>query len=165
MNPNFTSVYESPQRKACMEIRLVLDAVGLSAQVSQSNGFWRVLVREDQLGIALQEVSSYQEEKRATLSKRPTQIISMSKGVIESVIAFAFAIIVCSFVGWSSSGGEAFTDAGLVDAGLVQKGEFWRCVTALTLHLDLPHLLSNLVFGALFIVIAGKWLGGGVASL
>jgi rhomboid protease GluP len=52
-----------------------------------------------------------------------------------------------------------------MEAGRVTSGEWWRTVTALTLHVDLAHLGANLVFGALFGLLAGQALGGGVAWL
>ena len=35
-------------------------------------------------------------------------------------------------------------------------GEGWRAITALTLHVDLDHLVSNLVFGGLFGILAAR---------
>ncbi len=37
--------------------------------------------------------------------------------------------------------------AGIADAELILRGEWWRCFTALTLHADNTHLLSNLASG------------------
>jgi membrane associated rhomboid family serine protease len=42
-------------------------------------------------------------------------------------------------------------------------GEWWRAVTALTLHLDQAHLLGNLLFGAVFGTLAGGAFGPGIA--
>jgi membrane associated rhomboid family serine protease len=53
--------------------------------------------------------------------------------------------------------------AGKMDAGLVRQGEWWRCITALTLHADLSHLVGNVVFGALFGLLASQRLGMGLA--
>ena len=46
-------------------------------------------------------------------------------------------------------------------AGPTRAGEFWRAVTALTLHLDVGHLLANLGFGIVFGLLAGQLLGAG----
>ena len=42
-------------------------------------------------------------------------------------------------------------------------GEWWRVITALTLHGDAGHLVANLFFGAFFGAFAGQFLGSGVA--
>ena len=53
--------------------------------------------------------------------------------------------------------------AGRLHAGDVLGGEWWRTVTALTLHLDLGHLTANLAFGLFFGLFAGRYLGSGLA--
>jgi len=65
------------------------------------------------------------------------------------------------------------TEAGLylpdwVERGGAQStrilaGEWWRAVTALTLHADWGHLASNLVIGGIFIVLLCRELGSGLA--
>ena len=50
-----------------------------------------------------------------------------------------------------------------MDAGRVRDGEWWRTLTAMTLHVDAEHLIGNLLFGAAFGLIAGHLLGNGLA--
>jgi membrane associated rhomboid family serine protease len=47
----------------------------------------------------------------------------------------------------------------------VQQGEWWRGVTALTLHRDFEHLAGNLLFGTWIGYLAGTRLGPGLAWL
>ena len=44
-------------------------------------------------------------------------------------------------------------------------GEWWRAVTALTLHVELDHLGGNLAFGAFFGYFVGRYFGHGVGWL
>jgi membrane associated rhomboid family serine protease len=44
-------------------------------------------------------------------------------------------------------------------------GEWWRTITALTLHRDLSHFMANLGFGLLFAAFLQPRLGGGVTWL
>lgn len=60
-------------------------------------------------------------------------------------------------------GGHDWRAEGLMDAAKVQDGELWRAGTALTLHADPTHLLSNVLFGAVFLVLLGQGVGGGAA--
>jgi len=55
--------------------------------------------------------------------------------------------------------------AGRVDGALIRAGEWWRTITALTLHSGLPHFVGNLGFGAVFGIMAGRVLGPGVTWL
>ncbi len=47
---------------------------------------------------------------------------------------------------------SAVVEQGIADDVLIRSGEWWRCFTALTLHGDSEHLLSNLSFA--FVVFA-----------
>ncbi|MCO6437934.1 MAG: rhomboid family intramembrane serine protease [Phycisphaerae bacterium] len=53
----------------------------------------------------------------------------------------------------------------MTHAEAIRHGEVWRTITALTLHADGLHLVSNLLFGGLFGLFAGQILGSGVAWL
>ena len=54
---------------------------------------------------------------------------------------------------------------GAVQSGLMLKGEWWRAVTALCLHTSGAHLLGNLVFGTVFLMLLSQVTGAGVAAL
>ena len=47
----------------------------------------------------------------------------------------------------------------------VSQGQWWRAVTALTLHGGLQHILSNSLFGSLFGFFVARYLGSGVGWL
>ena len=54
---------------------------------------------------------------------------------------------------------------GAAQTGLMLKGEWWRAVTALCLHTSGAHLLGNLVFGTVFLMLLSQVTGAGVAAL
>lgn len=56
-------------------------------------------------------------------------------------------------------------EAGRADAAAIRAGAWWRAVTALTLHADLPHIAGNLLFGSIFGVMLAESVGFGVAWL
>ena len=61
--------------------------------------------------------------------------------------------------------GAEWFEAGMSHAGKIRNGEWWRTVTALTLHSDVAHLLANAVIGGLFGLFAGQIFGNGLAWL
>ncbi|MHC5212665.1 MAG: rhomboid family intramembrane serine protease, partial [Planctomycetota bacterium] len=63
------------------------------------------------------------------------------------------------------SAGLDWWGAGIADATRIRGGEWWRAVTALTLHDDFAHLAGNLVFGALFVGALCPVAGTGLTLL
>jgi membrane associated rhomboid family serine protease len=63
------------------------------------------------------------------------------------------------------AGGSAWFAAGASDAERVVHGEWWRAVTALTLHADSAHVISNVGIGTLVIgaVMRSEGIGWGAA--
>jgi rhomboid protease GluP len=53
---------------------------------------------------------------------------------------------------------------GTADADLILGGEWWRTITALTLHADLAHVLGNAFFFAIFGTAVCRSLGPGLGS-
>lgn len=60
---------------------------------------------------------------------------------------------------------NAWVDKGTWNAGQISDGEWWRVVTALTLHGDEAHLVSNICWMTGLTAVAGVDLGGGIAVL
>ena len=61
--------------------------------------------------------------------------------------------------------GAAWRQIGSMDAVAVTAGEWWRPITALTLHADLGHIASNSLFGTVFGLFVGRYLGSGFGWL
>jgi rhomboid protease GluP len=61
--------------------------------------------------------------------------------------------------------GSRWFDAGAASAEQIAAGQWWRAITALTLHADLLHLCGNVVAALIFVSAAGRWLGGGLAAV
>jgi membrane associated rhomboid family serine protease len=55
--------------------------------------------------------------------------------------------------------------AGAAHAGLILDGAWWRTVTALCLHAELGHLMSNLGFGMAVGLLVAQLLGSGLGWL
>ena len=79
-----------------------------------------------------------------------------------SFVVYALVLVGC-FV---AQGVWPMQAAGRVDAALmIEGGEWWRALTALTLHGDVVHLASNLVAGVGFVFLSSRFFGAGAAWL
>jgi hypothetical protein len=81
------------------------------------------------------------------------------------VFGYAIVLVAVTLASISHAFNKGWNSAGVLDRGFFERGEWWRVVTALTLHADMLHLLSNLAFGALFGYPAARLFGPGVAWL
>lgn len=158
-------VYESSERHECMEMRLVLNAAGIAAEISHDPSGWLLQVDEAHFEPATAELSAYQQERRSEDLAGVSYELPQPPGTLEGIFAYFAVVVLFAAVNWFSVHGPLSEAVGHLHAGSVLGGQWWRTVTALTLHLDFAHLFSNLIFGAIFGFLAGQMLGGGVAWL
>jgi membrane associated rhomboid family serine protease len=76
---------------------------------------------------------------------------------------YVFVMVAVAWLAGHRTFAENWLATGVLDTMAVRGGEVWRTMTALTLHFDVAHLLSNLGFGAFFGWLASQLLGPGVA--
>ena len=156
-------IYSSVDRKDCAERALVLQALDIPGALTRDEGGWRLSVDEQDAPRALAELSAFAEENRDwPHTARP--LARLAPGV-HGVVAY---VLILLGIAWCQSYSVFDGDwlrLGGAQARAITNGELWRTVTALTLHLDLGHLVGNLFFGALFGLFIGQYVGSGVAWL
>lgn len=141
---------------------LVLRAVGIPHKVEHVRGGSAVLVVPLAFAeSAARELGEYARENRrsAPLEELPP----IPPGALPSALAFAGVLIAAYALERGRAFGLDWWAAGVSDAARILDGEWWRAITALTLHTDVPHLASNVVFGAAFGVLFAQLVGSGVA--
>jgi len=157
------TVFRSAHRHVCNERLLVLTAVGIEAVITAADGAFLLQVARENAGAALQHLLQYEAENRPPLPPPPPPPV-----YDDAWVGCAIYALVLVGVAWVLSNGlvrlDAF-DLGELDAARVQAGEWWRAWTALTLHLDGPHLAANLTAGCWFGYLAARQMGGGTAWL
>ncbi len=156
-------VYRSVHRKDCAERALVLQALDIPGELTRDEGGWLLRVAAENAQRAAAELEAFTAENR-DWPRRATPLARLAPGV-HGVVAYVMILL---GVAWCQSYGVLDSDwlqLGGARARAILNGELWRAVTALTLHLDLGHLIGNLFFGALFGVFIGQYVGSGVAWL
>ena len=163
MDDDLRVVFESRNRRACADRALVLEAARIPYRiVDESYGAVLVVAAADSARAA-DELRLYDEENPPRRPPAPVRIDvhDGTPGVV------AYVVLVCA-VAWAAGEslfGMDWVYLGRVDGALIREGEWWRTVTALTLHSGLSHLVGNIVFGAFFGFFAGRLLGPGVGWL
>ena len=157
----WSEVSRSPQRKQCQEHALVLQAVGIAHGIVESEGAFLVVVRSEVASLAREQIERYEKEN-VGWPPRETAPESISQGV-HAAIVYGGLLVLVFLLEQSHGFALDWWSAGRADAALIRRGQWWRSLTALTLHTDVSHLAGNLVFGALFGVILAQSLGVGLA--
>jgi membrane associated rhomboid family serine protease len=165
-----TEVFHAAQRAECAERALVLTAVGIDSELGFAGGApapsFVLRVATADAARALEQLAQYEKERPAAAlppasapATEPHRYAWVGCALY-ALILIGIAIIVAKGL-WRL---DAFA-LGELNAGAVQAGQWWRAWTALTLHLDAPHLIANLGAGIWFGYVAARQLGPGHAWL
>jgi rhomboid protease GluP len=143
----------------CHEYSLMLEARGIEHETQEEAGSWLLSVPVEMRHRAYEELSRYSVERSARRSV--PDVVPVHPGAAIGVFLYALILLVTAYCAGNGTFGADWLSVGSLDAGA--RGEWWRAVTALTLHLDQEHLLGNLLFGAVAGMAASRLLGPGVA--
>lgn len=148
-------------RARAEEWALVLTAEGMSPSVRPgSHGFI--------LGVPPQEFKRATAVLVAYESENPEQPLEKDEPLRSASllvgIAVAGVLLAFFFVTIKTNPSAHWFERGSADAEQILLGEYWRAVTALTLHSNLPHILANAATGAFFLTAVSRMLGGGLGS-
>ncbi len=112
---------------------------------------------------ARRELANYDDENNPSWHPAP-QVLPLREGLTGVVAYWCAMVFIYSAANQHAFGRDWFA-AGQAQAGLILCGEWERIVTALSLHADLGHLLSNLIAGSLFGLFVSQLLGSVLAWL
>jgi len=162
--PERNVVFQSPQRNRCLEARVVLEAAGISPTTEYEDGHWQLVVRAPDIDPATHELDAYRREQEHDVPTKRRRIPIFS-GAGLGVLTYLAIMVAVGVVSSTENSLPLWRAAGRMHAGDALAGELYRAVTALTLHVDLGHLISNLAFGSVFGFLVGRILGGGIGWL
>jgi rhomboid protease GluP len=157
------AVYRSYWRPHCAERAFVLHAVGVESHVAPDGAGWALLVQAADAAAAAAQIRRYDLENPPR--PRPVGAEPTEHGAGYGALAYACVVLLVAYLAGRGALGADWLQAGALSGRAIHGGEPWRALTALTLHLDVAHLLSNLGFGVVFGLLAGQILGPGVAWL
>ncbi len=161
MSDDLRVVFESRNRAACSDRALVLASSQIPHKVVDDSSTCALVVPAEFSARAVEELRLYDEENPPPVP-RPRKIIEYQDPV-PGIVAYLIVVSLIAWLAGNSVFGSDWYQLGRVDGTLLREGEWWRPITALTLHSGLRHIAGNIVFGTLFGLFAGRLLGSGLA--
>lgn len=145
---------------------LVLHARSVPCRLERAGLGRSLLVPPDRMDEAVGELRQFEEENRdwPPPPQPPAPLVENTLATLSVLLLVATFHNITLLkhpvpgygpIDWVGIGGAA--------AGAIRDGQWWRTVTALTLHADPVHLLGNLLIGGAFIVMLCRELGSGLA--
>jgi len=169
-------ILEAPRRQPLDEAAFVLTAVGIENHLvhepsddsanqgtAESAAGWRLFVPQELAEQAREHLQAYRMENLNT-QLPPARFVAIDSGLI-GVLIFLLVVWVMPTLEGHRVFGWHWHDIGVMHVSAVIQGQWWRTITALTLHANLPHLLGNSLFGSVFGLLAGRQLGSGLGWL
>jgi rhomboid protease GluP len=151
------------RKEDASQLALVLLAVGIDCRLIEEDGGTALYVAAHQAQEARQQLDAYEQENRPE-----TALAAETRPALHGLGAvLVYGMVLLFFFGadqrhsWSID----WSVSGAAQAGLIQDGAWWRTITALTLHIDHSHLLTNLIAGMAFSLPVAQVLGAGLAWL
>jgi membrane associated rhomboid family serine protease len=157
-------VLRGRSRKTLREGALVLQAVGIEHVIEVGSNGARILVAMLDGDRARAELQDYDEDNAVWPPPKP-EAPPVHGGAVGAAVAFVLVVACLYPIGQNGGFGRDWWSVGRMHAGSVVEGEVWRTLTALTLHVDLQHLISNIIFGSMFGILTAQALGVGTAWL
>jgi membrane associated rhomboid family serine protease len=141
---------------------LLLTSIAIPHELIETPSKWAIVVPAEDRERALYQLQQYEQENPPPRPRKPVASLD-DHNPLPGVLAYVGVICLVAWLAGNGAFGIDWLAAGRVDGALIRNGEWWRALTALTLHGSYRHLLGNIGFGVLFGLLAGRIIGPGVA--
>ncbi len=144
------------------ERALVVAAREMAHWLDREGDEWVLRVEIPAREEALRELRLFEIEQR----ERPPAPALAVVGKVETLSLYVFAWVMgASFFLQNIAGPQWLEQGDSSSRAIVRDGEWWRTLTALTLHADLPHVVANIATGLVFAAFVLPQLGTGITWL
>src|SRR4051812_25189959 len=141
---------------------LVLSAKGIEVVIVRDADGFTLLVAPEDAGQAEEELTAYDSENRGQPTGRKRG--SLAPPNIDILLVYWAVLLFFFAAARHDALSVQWLEIGSAQTGLIRAGEWWRTVTALFLHVSGTHLLSNLAFGTVFLLLLSQVLGPGMPA-
>lgn len=147
---------------------LVLHARAIPCRIIQKEDEFELVTQPEFLEKAIRELRLFEEENR----NWPLPPPPVPPPFVNLISTLSILLLLASFHNIVQLDSAVFNFStpdwfglGSAQAGKIMDGEWWRVITALTLHADALHLVGNLLIGGVFVILICAELGSGPAWL
>jgi rhomboid protease GluP len=151
----------TPSRPRADEWVVVLAALDVPCLLREGPDGWTITVSPADAAAARAALDAYDAENEELVVERP-EVSEPSRPLSLAGVYVALLLLAVFALSGARAGHSAWFVRGSADARLIVAGEWWRTVTALTLHADAPHVLGNAVAAALLVSVVCQALGVGL---
>jgi len=149
--------------RRAMDLTLVLEQEGIPHELRRvGDAHWAVEITDDDAVRAEAAIAAFERENPPRV--RPPQPVHPTTGAVACGVALALALVGMYLRTGPASAASPWFQRGSANAAAILRGEWWRTVTALTLHADAGHVAGNAVLGGLLLTMLARSVGAGVAS-
>jgi membrane associated rhomboid family serine protease len=141
---------------------LVLAAAGISHRVVEGGGAFALVVTAADAPAAAEALAAFDAESVPKVVPPAPDIGPSVLGVLAG--ASLLAMFAVTGPG-DAPHPTAWFAAGAADAAKILHGQWWRLMTALTLHADVMHVVGNVIATLIFVSAVGRWLGAGLGAV
>jgi rhomboid protease GluP len=157
-----TEIFRSSGYLACEQRQFILHAVGIPSEIVDLPEAFVLFVAPETEAAAREHIERFDSESEQARQPLPPPPVLHSHAWVSPSL-YAFVIVGVAYLAGIKVAQFDWYETGALRPLAQSDGEWWRIVTALTLHADHAHLLGNLGFGAFFGYLAARLLGSGVA--
>jgi membrane associated rhomboid family serine protease len=149
--------------RRAMDLSLVLDQEGIPHELrGVGNEQWTIVIDDAHASRAEAAVAAFELEN--PLVRQREELPPVTAGSLAAGVVFFLAILALHVWTGPASADSAWFSRGSADAAAILRGEWWRGITALTLHADAGHAVGNAVLGGVLVALLARALGAGVAA-
>ena len=144
---------------------LVLRTANIPSVIEFENRSWVIKVSSLHEKKALREIAAFMEENSDWPPHRPqkkTPLPVLTKYQPPTILMMGALVIFFLITGPWSANSVWFSNGAVSGKQILENGQWYRLVTALTLHADVVHLFGNIIIGGLLAHFLCRLLGNGL---